>query len=61
METVFSPFYYEYIRFDLRDGRATIHNGRPAVSVLGTGTVSGKDYAVMLIEGKYDDRCTIQL
>lgn len=61
MKTVFSPFFYEYIRFDAGSGFPTLHNGRSALALTGTGTVSGKEYSIYLIDGEYDDRCTMQL
>lgn len=61
MKTVFSPFYHEYVRYNPDSGHCITRNGRPVLSVIGTGTVSGKDYSIILIDGAYDDRCTMQL
>ena len=58
METVFSSMYWEYIHFDPRDARHEIKNGHDVCSVPGTGSVSGRDYVLVLVDGRIDDMRT---
>lgn len=62
-ETVFSHFYYEYIRYspdDYTARRYTDSAGRAVLVVPGTGTVSGNMYTLVIIDGTVDDRQTVK-
>ena len=58
METVFSEFYYEYIKYDPRAARHEDQDGHDVCFVPGVGTCSGRDYSLVLVDGRIDDRRT---
>lgn len=58
MESVFSQFYYEPIRYNPDDGRHETINGHDVYTVTGTGAVSGRDYSLVLVDGALDERRT---
>lgn len=51
----FSNLHHEYIIYDVRNERHEDRNGRDICSVPGTGSVSGRDYNLVLVDGRVDD------
>lgn len=54
-KAAFSEMRHEYIMYDPRNMRREDRNGREVCSVPGTGSVSGRDYLLVLVDGRVDD------